>query len=297
MLLILIKVVLLALVGLIVLLGIILALPFHYQLATGFSSDEWFIRSKTRWAWGVVTLDSLTENGVSKVHLKLLGRPIQLGRRKLKMSSKSTSESQKQASQPSQQPSASSKAQHPLASVRRYLNRPILKTTRRLLERLYHALHLEAIVVRGQYGFEDPTRTGLVAAWGSTVGGALPWLRWRMQPDFTQSLLNIEVDLRGWLSPEILLIYAMEFGLSQAIRPLWLGLIFKKKTHEDQKGRAADVTQRVHGNPDERSKQNDVFGKRYRGANLRRGDDHYSSGDRLIWLRNRRRRGQRRENG
>ncbi len=288
-------------------LGLVLALPFHYRLAAGAGKDGWHLRSTVRWAWGLAVIDAEIIDGRSRFQTRVLGRLLKGAKARVKAkapSSQPASSAPKRADRTNShaQPisgrangstrQASSKPRRSIEELRRYLSQPVLKATVRLLRRLYVSLHLEAIIVRGVYGFEDPAQTGLVAAWGHSLGGALPFLRWRMVPVFDGPTFDLELELLGWLSPSALIVWAAEFGLGSAVRPLWFGQVFGRFRKKQRKGSGAHGTERVSRDSDERPRQDAVVRERSRGTDHGGTGDDRPSGHGLLRVRDRRRRGE-----
>ncbi len=292
---------------LIVAMGLVLAFPFHYRLVAGVGKDGWHLRSAIRWAWGAAVVDSEIINGRSSFQVRVFGRLLKGAKARIK-TAKSAGRAPSAAPTPAREtktgatPNPSGKdgdtrqvrtgSRRVAQELRRYLHRPMLTAAVRLFRRLYVALHLDAVIVRGVYGFSDPCVTGQIAAWGHGLGGALPFFRWRMVPVFDDPTLELELELRGWLSPFALIWWVAEFGFCNAVRPLWFGQLFSRFGRKQKKGSGVDGTERVSRNVDEGSQQDVVVRKRSRGTDYSGTSDHRSRRVGLFWVRDRRRRGE-----
>ncbi|MEN6389566.1 MAG: hypothetical protein ABFD04_04070 [Syntrophomonas sp.] len=110
-----------------------------------------------------------------------------------------------------------------------YLNRSLIVSFTRFLRRLIKALRLD-INLSGRYGFEEPDVTAMAAlltrflGCGNTIN---------LQPDYSQTVLDINGYIRGRVIIAQILGIGMQFLFSKPVRAKWLPKIkFKRKGKE-----------------------------------------------------------------
>lgn len=191
-----------------IILAVILALfllsffiKMKYNFYSHITDSSLDIDSKIAFLFGIIKIKFIRKDNKLNFGIYLFGK-------KLKFKKKSNKKKQKEKKK----------------SKRKIKWVNILSNIIQYFKEIINILKPKVFKVEGVYGFYDPSLTGITTGIIPILKSVLPLSNVNLQPVFEEEVLDIEVEVTGYIIPMVMIVDTLKFILNKEVRKV----IFKK---------------------------------------------------------------------
>lgn len=207
--------ILLFVVGLLILL---LSIPFSYsgefQLADGIR-----VRCDVGWAWRLIHFKVDVEDGENDVSAYIFNWRI------LKMRQKTSEEAEEAKEEKKTADEKEVRKERRGPSLKELTDKSLITELLAYLKKILKLAKPKYFYLKGTYGFDDPSLTGITCGLLSLIKSCIPNAKIQMNPSFTEEVFEVEVAAEGSMIAGILTYETIRMIFKKPVRKV----IFRKK--------------------------------------------------------------------
>lgn len=205
---------LLFIVGLLLLL---LLIPISYsgQLVTG---DGFRVQFSLGWAWKLLGVNVEKAGETYDITFRMFNRKI------YKLKRKKNEDNEKQLQQQYEK-KEKAKVDERHFSLKNFTDRSLINEILGYFKRMLDVAKPKHLLLRGTYGFDDPSLTGIVYGITGIIKNIIPNARLDLTPDFTEQVMDLDFRADGSMSVGILVYQTIRTILKKPVRKT----LFRKK--------------------------------------------------------------------
>jgi hypothetical protein len=227
MLFIILKIILDLFLALIALLTTLLIVPFTYR-GEAAVMDGVSYSYRIGWFWNLFNVRGSSDGDMQKTEVYLGSRKLFTVDTKKKDTEKEKPKDEKEADEEDEKDREKAKRENNLKSM---FEVKFIKEAFEFLKKILRQLKPKHLQLKGVYGFEDPSLTGMTAGFIYTLQAIVPQSRIELRPCFTDAVLELEAEANGKIRVGKLAYDTARFLLKPDIRKK----IFKKSKKVKQK--------------------------------------------------------------
>lgn len=202
-------------VGLLILL---LSVPFNYsgefQLADGIR-----VRCDVGWAWRLIHVAVDVADGENDVSVYILNRRI------LKIKQKTGEEIEEAGGEKKAEEENGGKKERRGPSLKELTDKCLINEVLAYLKKILKLAKPKYFHLKGTYGFDDPSLTGMTCGVLSIIRSCIPNAKIYMNPSFTEEVFELEAAAEGSMIAGILTYETIRMIFKKPVRRI----VFKKK--------------------------------------------------------------------
>lgn len=200
---------------LLTLLFLILIIPFEYEF-NGKFNEKITLEVNILWMFKILKSRISRNDGENQFTLFIGDR--QVITKKIENSEKNKGKKYKEESKKKDKSEADN-------SVKEYFQRKFLSDIWKYFKDIIKIITPSKIKIYGEYGFQDPSITGMLCGYIPLIAALIPNRDIRLEPIFDDEILDIDVSISGRIVLGVILIRTARFMLTETIRKK----IFKKR--------------------------------------------------------------------
>jgi len=205
---------------LLIILGLLLLfllIPFNYS-GRVIAADEFKAELAVGWAWKLLGINAELEGEAVDITLRVFDKRV------YRFKGNNAVEKEEPAEEKPQE-QEKQKKQGKGFSIRDITDKALIHEVLDYFRRVLNIAKPKYMHLYGTYGFDDPSLTGMVCGLTGIIKGIIPHARLRLNPDFTQEILDLDLRAEGSMVVGNLAFQTLRTVMKKPVRKI----LFKKK--------------------------------------------------------------------